>query len=121
MAPTAATRDAEAQVFETGSGLEIQELYGPDDVPALDPDRDLGHPGEYPFVRGPYAGMYRTRIWTRRFQVGFGSPVETHTIRRFDETSHSTSIDRAHRQLDDRQAGRRLTMGMEDAHWNWRR
>ena len=77
MAPTAATRDAEAQVFETGSGLEIQELYGPDDVPALDPDRDLGHPGEYPFVRGPYAGMYRTRIWTRRFQVGFGSPEET--------------------------------------------
>jgi len=40
MAPTAATRDAEAQVFETGSGLEIQELYGPDDVPALDPERD---------------------------------------------------------------------------------
>ena len=30
-----------------------------------------------PFVRGPYAGMYRTRIWTRRFQVGFGSPEET--------------------------------------------
>jgi methylmalonyl-CoA mutase N-terminal domain/subunit len=73
----AATRDAEAQIFETGAGLEIQELYGPDDVPALDPDRDLGHPGEYPFVRGPYAGMYRTRIWTRRFQVGFGSPQET--------------------------------------------
>ena len=46
---------------------------------------------------------------------------EHHTIRRFDETSHSTSIDRAHRQLDDRQAGRRLTMGMEDAHWYWRR
>ena len=44
MAPTAATRDAEAQVFETGSGLEIQELYGPDDVPALDPERDLGNP-----------------------------------------------------------------------------
>jgi methylmalonyl-CoA mutase N-terminal domain/subunit len=77
MAANAATRDAEAQVFETASGLEIQELYGPDDVPALDPGRDLGRPGEFPFVRGPYAGMYRTRIWTRRFQVGFGSPQET--------------------------------------------
>jgi methylmalonyl-CoA mutase N-terminal domain/subunit len=73
----AATRDAEAQIFETGAGLEIQELYGPDDVPALDVERDLGRPGEFPFARGPYAGMYRTRIWTRRFQVGFGSPQET--------------------------------------------
>jgi methylmalonyl-CoA mutase N-terminal domain/subunit len=76
-APAAATRDAESQVFETNSGLEIQELYGPHDVPALDAERDLGRPGDYPFVRGPYAGMYRTRIWTRRFQVGFGSPQET--------------------------------------------
>jgi methylmalonyl-CoA mutase N-terminal domain/subunit len=75
--PIAATRDAEAQVFETNSGLEINELYGPEDVPAFAPDRDLGRPGEYPFVRGPYPGMYRTRIWTRRFQVGFGSPQET--------------------------------------------
>ncbi len=76
-APTAATRDTEAQVFETNSGLEIQELYAPEDVPTLDASRDLGRPGEYPYVRGPYAGMYRTRIWTRRFQVGFGSPQET--------------------------------------------
>lgn len=70
-------RDAEEQVFETNSGIDIQELYGPDDVPDFDAERDLGRPGEYPFVRGPYAGMYRTRIWTRRFQVGFGSPQET--------------------------------------------
>jgi methylmalonyl-CoA mutase N-terminal domain/subunit len=70
-------RDAEAQVFETNSGIEIAELYGPDDVPQFDVQRDLGEPGGYPFVRGPYAGMYRTRIWTRRFQVGFGSPQES--------------------------------------------
>lgn len=76
-AQVAAARDAEEQVFETNSGIEIQELYGPDDVPGFDAARDLGRPGEYPFVRGPYAGMYRTRIWTRRFQVGFGSPQET--------------------------------------------
>jgi methylmalonyl-CoA mutase, N-terminal domain len=76
-APTTATRDAESQVFETNSGLEIQELYGPDDVPALDVARDLGQPGEFPYARGPYAGMYRTRIWTRRFQVGFATPQET--------------------------------------------
>ncbi len=43
----------------------------------MDHRRDLGQPGEFPYTRGPYAGMYRTRIWTRRFQVGFGSPQET--------------------------------------------
>ncbi|MEZ5501029.1 MAG: acyl-CoA mutase large subunit family protein [Steroidobacteraceae bacterium] len=70
-------RDAEEQLFETNSGIEIEALYGPGHLEALDPERDLGQPGEYPFVRGPYPGMYRSRIWTRRFQVGFGSPQET--------------------------------------------
>ena len=73
----AKARDYEEQVFETNSGLTIEELYTPEDVAALDPAADLGKPGEYPFTRGPYPGMYRERIWTRRFQVGFGSPQET--------------------------------------------
>jgi methylmalonyl-CoA mutase, N-terminal domain len=71
--PPSAVRDSEEQVFKTACGLDIQELYTPDDVPDLDYDRDLGYPGQYPYTRGPYPGMYRTRIWTRRFQVGFGS------------------------------------------------
>ncbi|MFT7460348.1 MAG: methylmalonyl-CoA mutase N-terminal domain/subunit [Planctomycetota bacterium] len=70
-------RDYEEQVFETNSGIEIQELYDANDISDLDPDADLGKPGEFPFTRGPYAGMYRQRIWTRRFQVGFGSPKES--------------------------------------------
>ena len=76
-AERAAPRDHEEQIFETGAGIPIDELYGPDAIAGFDPNRDLGIPGEYPFTRGPYAGMYRSRIWTRRFQVGFGSPEET--------------------------------------------
>jgi len=72
-----AARDSEEQLFETNAGFEIAELYGPDDIPDFDPRQALGKPGEFPFTRGPYEGMYRTRIWTRRFQVGFGSPQET--------------------------------------------
>jgi len=74
---SATTRDSEQQVFEANAGLPIAETYGPDDLTEFDPARDLGQPGDFPFVRGPYEGMYRTRIWTRRFQVGFGSPQET--------------------------------------------
>ena len=70
-------RDYEEQVFETGAGIEIRALYQPADTEDFDIARDLGEPGEYPFTRGPYPGMYRERIWTRRFQVGFGSPQET--------------------------------------------
>lgn len=72
-----AWKGQEEQVFETGAGLEIQELYTPEDIADLEYGRDLGAPGRYPFTRGPYPGMYRERIWTRRFQVGFGSPQET--------------------------------------------
>lgn len=70
-------RDSEQQVFETNSGIPVDELYDAGDIEGFDPARDLGEPGEFPFTRGPYAGMYRRRIWTRRFQVGFGSPQES--------------------------------------------
>ena len=46
---------------------------------------------------------------------------EHDAVRRFNETPDPTTIDRAHRQLDDRQAGRRLTMRMKDADRNWGR
>jgi len=43
--------------------------------------RDLGFPGEYPFTRGIYPAMYRSRIWTMRQYAGFATAVETN--RRF--------------------------------------
>ena len=72
-----AIRDQEEQVFETASGLSIEEIYDGNSISNLDYERDLNAPGKFPFTRGPYEGMYRTRIWTRRFQVGFGSPKES--------------------------------------------
>lgn len=61
----------------TPSGIPVRELYVPDDVTELDYETDLGNPGEYPFTRGVYPNMYRGRLWTRRVQVGFGTPKET--------------------------------------------
>ena len=70
-------RDSEEQVFETASGIPIEELYGPAHAGEQHWDDAVGEPGDYPFTRGPYRNMYRGRIWTRRFQVGFGSPRES--------------------------------------------
>ncbi len=37
----------------------------------------LGFPGEFPFTRGPYTTMYRTRLWTMRQFAGFATAEET--------------------------------------------
>ncbi len=34
-------------------------------------------PGEYPFTRGIHKEMYRSRLWTRRQQSGYGTPRES--------------------------------------------
>ncbi|UCC85493.1 MAG: methylmalonyl-CoA mutase family protein [Gemmatimonadota bacterium] len=66
-------------LFDTLSGSEVQPLYTPVDTGAYDPEytEKLGFPGEYPFTRGPYTTMYRTRLWTMRQFSGFGTSEET--------------------------------------------
>jgi methylmalonyl-CoA mutase, N-terminal domain len=68
-----AERDAE---FSTISGQPVEPLYGPEDLaPGL--KERVGHPGSFPFTRGPYASMYRGRLWTMRQFAGFGTVEET--------------------------------------------
>ena len=69
------------QRFETSSGIETRDLYTAADVAALDEERDLGRPGEYPFTRGVQPTMYRSRFWTMRQYAGFATAEETN--RRF--------------------------------------
>jgi len=54
--------------FETISGLAVEPVYGPDDGE---------FPGQYPYTRGPYASMYRSRLWTMRMFAGFGTALDT--------------------------------------------
>jgi methylmalonyl-CoA mutase N-terminal domain/subunit len=58
-------RDAD---FGTMSGVPLEPVYGPEDGE---------HPGQYPFTRGPYASMYRSKLWTMRMFAGFGTAVDT--------------------------------------------
>ena len=80
----ASKRAAERQEkFETSSGMEIDTVYTPEDLPDFDYVRDLGHPGEYPFTRGVQPNMYRGRIWTIRQYSGFGTAEETNKRYRY--------------------------------------
>jgi len=69
--------------FATVSGREIRPLYTPADRHGADYMQDLGIPGEYPFTRGPYHTMYRTRLWTKRLFAGFATAEETNERYKF--------------------------------------
>ncbi len=60
------------------SGLEIQPVYGPEDLERSGGSGGVGEPGEYPFTRGIHPYMYRTRPFTMRQYSGFGTAAETH-------------------------------------------
>jgi len=63
--------------FENLSWNDIKSLFTPNDISHLDYVKDLGFPGEYPFLRGVHPTMYRGRQWTFRQFSGFGSAEET--------------------------------------------
>jgi methylmalonyl-CoA mutase N-terminal domain/subunit len=66
--------------FRSTSDIEIKNLYEPFDIDYLN---ELGFPGEYPFTRGIYPGMYRSRLWTMRQYAGFATAEESNRRYRY--------------------------------------
>ena len=62
---------------QSTSGMGIDILYTPGDVPGMDYSKDLGFPGEYPFTRGIQPTMYRGRVWSMRQYSGFATAEES--------------------------------------------
>lgn len=58
------------QNFETLSGIPVQRVYTPLDIAHMDYMSDLGFPGEYPYTRGSYPTMYRSKPWSIRQITG---------------------------------------------------
>jgi len=98
--------------FETMSGVPLEPVYGPFGSPRpKDPGDGSGAsavwrpgvterrpegadagsplPGLYPYTRGPYASMYRSKLWTMRMFAGFGTAEDTNV--RFRELLRSGS------------------------------
>ena len=69
--------------FRNLSDIEIQPVYGPQDIQDFDYQYDLGMPGEFPFTRGIYPTMYRGRLWTMRQFAGFGTAEESNRRYRY--------------------------------------
>ncbi len=69
--------------FQIHSGIGIKGVYTEDDLRSFKPHRDLGLPGEYPFVRGVYPTMYQSKFWTMRQYAGFGTAEDSNKRYRF--------------------------------------
>ena len=86
-----------SEAFVSGSGVPIKRVYTAKDVANINPDRDIGLPGETPFTRGVYPDMYRGRLWTIRRYSGANTPEETNQIYRqeyeFGQTGFSVAAD----------------------------
>jgi methylmalonyl-CoA mutase N-terminal domain/subunit len=58
--------------IHTDSGIEIKPCYQPADaVPMIE------SPGEFPYTRGIYPDMYRSKMWTMRQYAGFSTAAES--------------------------------------------
>ncbi|MGK7376945.1 acyl-CoA mutase large subunit family protein [Planococcus sp. 1R117A] len=69
--------------YRSDSGIPINLLYTPEDVKDIDYLKDIGLPGEAPYVRGVYPNMYRGRLFTVRQIAGYGTPEDTNARFKF--------------------------------------
>ncbi len=89
-----ASPSSRERLATTVSGRPIERLYT---AGSVEPEHDIGRPGEYPFTRGVHASMYRGRLWTMRQFAGFGTPGQTNERFKFllekGQTGLSTAFD----------------------------
>jgi methylmalonyl-CoA mutase, N-terminal domain len=70
-------RGGEREPAFATTSTPTERLYTPLDTAGIDYERDIGHPGEYPYTRGVQPTMYRGRLWTMRQYAGFGTARES--------------------------------------------
>ena len=77
--------------FRTSGDFPVKRTYTAADL-AGTPIADIGLPGRYPFTRGPYPTMYRSRTWTMRQIAGFGTGEDTNKRFKFLIAQGQTGI-----------------------------
>jgi methylmalonyl-CoA mutase N-terminal domain/subunit len=55
-------------------------------------NQSLGNPGEFPYTRGVYREMYRSRLWTMRQYAGFGTAGESNRRYRYLLSQGTTGL-----------------------------
>ncbi|MFQ5860335.1 MAG: methylmalonyl-CoA mutase family protein, partial [Dehalococcoidia bacterium] len=52
--------------FTSLSHIPVEQVYTPAHLAGIDDAREMGLPGEYPYLRGVHASGYRGKLWTMR-------------------------------------------------------
>jgi len=95
--PTKSSFGERREEFTTDSGIPVKPLYTPGEIEDIDYLDDINFPGQFPFTRGVYPTMYRSRVWTMRQYAGFGTARETNERFRYlleqGQTGLSTAFD----------------------------
>lgn len=93
--------------FETDSQISVNRLYTPLDLEQINFDyfKDIGFPGDYPYVRGLDPLVYRGNFWVMMQYSGFASAEETNKRFKYvlsqGATSFSIALDLpTHKALD---------------------
>src|SRR6516165_11554970 len=55
-------------------------------------NQEIGEPGQFPYTRGIYKEMYRSRLWTMRQYAGFGSAEESNRRYRYLISQGTTGL-----------------------------
>ena len=71
--------------FRTSSGFEAQPLYTPLDLESRgwSYEKDVGFPGQEPWVRGLHPAGYRRELWKLEMYAGFGSAEDANERYRY--------------------------------------
>jgi methylmalonyl-CoA mutase, N-terminal domain len=78
--------------FSTSSGIELPVDFNPSNSEAIDYDRDLGDPGDFPYTRGIRRNLYRGRLWTMRQYAGYASAEESNARYKFLLSQGTTGL-----------------------------
>jgi methylmalonyl-CoA mutase N-terminal domain/subunit len=78
-----AARRERREHFETSSGIPLPNDFNPSNTDAVEYDRDLGDPGDFPYTRGVRRNLYRGRLWTMRQYAGYATAEESNARYKF--------------------------------------
>jgi methylmalonyl-CoA mutase, N-terminal domain len=76
----------------TSTDKDQKIFYVPDDAPGWESAQGIGAPGQYPFTRGIYPEMYRSRPWTMRQYAGYGTAAESNARYRYLLSQGTTGL-----------------------------
>jgi methylmalonyl-CoA mutase N-terminal domain/subunit len=77
----------------SASGIPLKDVYTSEDLSRINPEKDIGLPGQYPFTRGHHREMYRGKLWNIRQITGLSTPQRLNERLNFELSEGANALD----------------------------